>query len=163
MPVGGNSEDQALPTKEKPEPEIQSTQLPTATIEMDPTQVVIQATPTQTALPTPCYRAELVEETVPDNSTFLPGKWFSKIWIVKNTGVCEWTEDFHWELVDGEDFSAATDLTLNESVLPGEEIKILMELKAPLIPGTYRGIYQILTDEGASITPFGFWVQIVVE
>ena len=135
----------------------------TATVELLPTQTPVLVNPTPTVLPTPCYRAELVEETIPDGTVIPAGQYFSKIWIVKNTGVCEWTKDFRWVLVDGEDFSAATDLPLNSSVLPGEEIKIMLELKAPLIAGAFKGTYQIFTDEGASVTPSGFWVLITVQ
>lgn len=135
----------------------------TATVDLLPTQTSVVANPTATVLPTPCYRAELVEETIPDGTVIPAGQYFSKIWIVKNTGVCEWTKDFRWVLVDGEDFSAATDLSLNSSVLPGEEIKIMLELKAPLITGFFKGTYQIFTDEGASVTPSGFWVLISVK
>jgi hypothetical protein len=135
----------------------------TATVVQLPTQTPGVVNPTSTVLPTPCYRAELVEETIPDGTVIPAGQYFSKIWIVKNTGVCEWTKDFRWTLVEGEDFGAATDLPLNSNVLPGEEIKILLELKAPLIAGAYKGIYQIFTDEGASVTPSGFWVLITVQ
>ncbi|NIP48572.1 MAG: hypothetical protein GWO30_00765, partial [Gammaproteobacteria bacterium] len=136
---------------------------PTSTRVEQPTQTKTTILPTETAIPTPCYRAELVEETVPDWSKFSPGKWFAKTWIIKNTGVCEWTEDFRWVLVEGEDFSGVTDVPLNKNVLPGEDLRVLLELKAPLIAGTYQGTYQIFTEEGASVTPLGFWVLIVVE
>jgi hypothetical protein len=36
-------------------------------------------------------------------------------------------------------------------------------MKTPLLEGGYRGDYQILTDEGISITPLGFWLYIVSE
>jgi len=135
----------------------------TVTVQQLPTQTPVVVDPTATDLPTPCYRAELVEETIPDGTVIPAGQYFTKIWIVKNTGVCEWTKDFRWVLVDGEDFSAATDLPLNSNVLPDEQIKIMLELKAPLIAGTFKGTYQIFTEEGATVTPSGFWVLITVQ
>lgn len=155
--------EQVITATEEAAPEIQPSIEPTATITPRPTQTMVVVEATATALPTPCYRAELVEETVPDGTTIPAGQWFSKIWVVRNTGVCEWTKNFRWVLVDGEDFSAETNLPLNQTVLPGEEIRILMELKAPLITGNFRGTYQILTEDGASVTPSGFWVLIAVQ
>ena len=156
-------------TEGSPEPTSQVSEIPasevqtTATAEILPTKTQTPIPPTATAIPTPCYRAELVEETVPDGSKFSPGKAFAKTWIIRNTGVCEWTEDFRWVLVDGEDFDGVTDVTLNQNIQPGEDLRVLLELKAPMFSGTYKGTYQILTEEGASVTPLGFWLTIVVE
>ena len=154
---------------DSPEPISQETEVPTseirptATPEIALTSTPVPISPSATELPTPCYRAELVEETVPDGTKFSPGKAFAKTWIIRNTGVCEWTEEFRWVLVDGEDFSGVTDVTLNQNIQPGEDLRVLLELKAPLFAGTYKGTYQILTDQGASVTPLGFWLTIVVE
>lgn len=163
LPAKENPTEEVAPTPEDPSVGVSPTQQPSATLELPPTQTPFLVTPTATDLPTPCYRAELVEETIPDGTKFPPGKWFGKVWIVRNTGVCEWTDKFRWVLVEGEDFSGVTDVPLNEFVQPGEEIRILLELKAPLNAGAYKGTYQILTEDGASVTPLGFWVTIVVD
>lgn len=152
-----------LITPESTENAVQPSLLPTTTPSLQPTQTSVAVDSTATPLPTPCYRAELVEETIPDGTVIEAGRWFAKTWVIRNTGVCEWTEDFRWVLVEGTDFSAATDLALNQDVQPGEEIKILMELKAPTIAGHFKGTYQIFTEDGGSVTPSGFWVLIKVE
>ena len=159
LPQTSGSPEPTSQVSEIPPSEVQSTSTP----EIGPTSTQTPIPPTATALPTPCYRAELVEETVPDGSKFSPGKPFAKTWIIRNTGVCEWTEEFRWILVDGEDFDGVTDVPLNQNVQPGEDLRVLLELKAPMFPGTYKGTYQILTDDGASVTPLGFWLTIVVE
>ena len=56
-----------------------------------------------------------------------------------------------------------TDVPLNQNIQPGEDLRVLLELKAPLFAGAYKGTYEILTEEGASVTPLGFWLTIVVE
>jgi hypothetical protein len=112
---------------------------------------------------TPCYRAELVEETVPDGTKFTPGKYFTKIWVIRNTGVCAWNEDFRWVLFEGEDFNAPTDLKLNQVVNPNEDLRVQMELKTPELEGVYTGTYKILTDDGGEVTPIGFWVTVISE
>ena len=159
LPQNVDSPEPTFPPSEVPTTVIQAT----ATLELVPTSTSAPIQPTPTVIPTPCYRAELVEETVPDGTKFSPGKAFAKTWIIRNTGVCEWTEEFRWVLVDGEDFSGVTDVPLNQNIQPGEDLRVLLELKAPLFAGTYKGTFQIFTDEGASVTPLGFWLTIVVE
>jgi hypothetical protein len=152
--------DQAVPTQ---------ADIPTATFTVPPlptlapTQPPVAFTPTPTPLPTPCYRAELVEETIPDGTVIIIGDGFTKTWVIKNTGVCAWSEDFRWKLVEGDDFRGATDLKIsNEDVMPGETITISIEMGAPMIPGHYRSIYKLFTDEGAEVTPNGFWIDVEV-
>lgn len=128
-----------------------------------PTQPSSSFTATPTQLSTPCYRAELVEETIPDGTVIKIGQGFTKTWIVKNTGVCAWSENFRWILVEGEDFRAPTNLEIStEEILPGETIQISLEMGPPFIPGHYRSVYKIFTDEGAEVTPNGFWIDVEV-
>jgi hypothetical protein len=145
-------------------------QQPTATVPPLPTQTsppaeeATQSSSGPTNTPqTPCYRGELISETVPDGTKFPPGQYFTKIWVIRNTGVCAWNEDFRWTLVEGEDFTAPTDLTLNQIVNPGEDLEVKLELKTPLLEGLYQGTYKIFTDEGGEVTPLGFWVTIISE
>lgn len=157
------SDDQAVPEPTDPfegqETEIVSTIPPVPS----PTQEVLPTEQPTNTPQTPCYRAELVEETIPDGTKFTPGKYFTKIWIIRNTGVCAWNEDFRWVLVEGEDFNAPTDLKLNQVVNPNEDLRVQMELKTPQLEGVYTGTYKILTDEGGEVTPIGFWVTVISE
>jgi len=130
---------------------------------LPPTQPVPVFTATPSPLPPPCYRAELVDETIPDGTVIRIGDGFTKTWMVKNTGVCAWNKDFTWKLVDGNDFRGETELKLtNGEILPGEVVSISIEMGSPLIPGRYRTIYKIFTDEGAEVTPNGFWIDVEV-
>ncbi|MBN2045248.1 MAG: hypothetical protein JW757_09530 [Anaerolineales bacterium] len=141
-------------------PEVFPTFTPLPTVPASaPTQELPTVNPTD--LPIPCYRAEMISETIPDGTIFRPGEIFTKIWVIRNTGVCEWTEKFTWTLVEGEDFGVPTELTLNRTVLPGEDLEVKLEMQTPLLEGGYKGTYQILTNEGGSVTPLGFWVYIV--
>lgn len=123
----------------------------------------IQFTPTATDLPTPCYLAELVDETIPDGTKMGPGQGFVKVWNIRNAGVCEWTANFHWTLTDGEDFRGPVDLRFGKSVMPGEVLKVALELSTPNVPGSYEGIYKIYNEENHLVTPNGFWIRVVVE
>ncbi|MGD2027703.1 MAG: NBR1-Ig-like domain-containing protein [Anaerolineales bacterium] len=163
----GESSDQPTGGGEQVTPEQQPTQeasaTPQAQITQASTQSAIIFTPTATDLPEPCYRAELVDETIPDGTVFPPGQGFVKVWNVQNTGVCEWTEDFRWVLTDGIDFRGPRDIRFGRSVMPGEVMKVALELGAPTEPGTFTGTYKIFTDENTLVTPNGFWISIVVE
>lgn len=163
-------QESAVPEETLPsETPVVESQQPTATVPLLPS--LTPATAQQTQHPsspantpqTPCYRAELDSETIPDGTKFPPGQYFTKIWVIRNTGVCAWNEDFQWKLVEGEDFDAPTNLKLNQVVDPGENIEVKMELKTPLLQGLYTGTYKILTDEGGEVTPAGFWVTIISE
>ena len=158
--------EETLPT----ETPVEKNQQPTATVpplpSLTPTTDAQQTQPPSgpaNTPQTPCYRAKLISETIPDNTKFPPGQYFTKIRVIRNTGVCAWTENFRWELVDGEDFNAATNLKLNQIVNPGEDLVVKMELKTPLLEGLYTGTYKILTDEGGEVTPAGFWVTVISE
>jgi len=110
---------------------------------------------------TPCYRADLISETILDGTVFTPGKVFTKIWVIRNTGVCEWTKKFTWRFIEGEDFGVKHELRLQNTVAPGEDLEIKLEMKTPLLEGNYKGTFQILTEEGGSVTPLGFWVYVI--
>lgn len=164
-------QESALPEQPLPtETTAGENQQPTATVPPLPSLTpTMEAQPTQPSggpantPQTPCYRAELISETIPDGTKFPPGQYFTKIWVIRNTGVCAWDEDFQGRLVDGEDFDAPTDLKLNQVINPGEDLEVKMELKTPLLQGLYTGTYKILTDEGGQVTPAGFWVTIISE
>lgn len=144
-----------------PLPTLTNTVVPLATLA--PTQPSSAFTPTPTPLSTPCYLAVLVEETIPDGTVITIGDGFTKVWVVRNAGVCSWSEDFRWQLVSGHDFRGITDVKIsNKDVQPGESITISIEMGSPLIPGDYRSVYKIFTPEGAEITPNGFWIDVIV-
>lgn len=168
LPTSSGSTSQELPSA-TPQPQDDSVQvlMPTSTPEIIYAETApaagIEYTPTATDSPAPCYLAELVDETIPDDTNFAPGTGFIKVWHIRNAGVCEWTPDFHWVLASGEDFRGPTDLKLGQSVYPGETLEVKLELSTPNVPGVYEGIYKIETDEGALVTPNGFWIRVIVE
>ncbi len=156
-------QDTSTPTETEPSPEPTpnfTQAAPTSVPTLQPAQPTTGTAPTNTPQ-TPCYRAELITETIPDGSVFTPGKYFTKIWVIRNTGVCEWTELFSWRFVEGEDFGIKHELRLDQVIGPGENLEVKLEMKTPLLEGNYKGTWQILTEEGASVTPLGFWVYII--
>lgn len=151
-------EQTAEPDTSTPEPTatLPPPSLPTATMAASPTPALPTNTPQ-----TPCYRAELIEENIPDGTHFKGGEYFYKTWIIRNTGVCAWEPEFRWVLVEGEDFGVPTDIELARTILPGEDLTVTLEMKTPALPGNYKGTYQLWTADGGPITPIGFWVLVV--
>lgn len=144
------------PTQETP---IATLQAPTSVPTLAPTKMPSSG-PTNTPQ-VPCYRAELISETIPDGTVFTPGKVFTKIWVIRNTGVCAWNEKFTWNFIEGEDFGIKHELKLQKVINPGEDLEVKLEMKTPLLEGNYKGTWQLLTENGGSITPYGFWVYII--
>lgn len=138
---------------------------PTATPETgaEPT-----ATPTSE---TPCDRAEFVEDvTIPDGTDMEPGEDFTKIWRLENTGTCTWDSDYAIVFERGDAMGAPASLTLadeGESVAPGEEVDIALDLEAPDDDGEYQGFFLLRNGSGqkfglGSDADEEFWVQIDV-
>ncbi len=153
---------------------------PTATLPPSPTPTEI---PTETPLPpvaqpaegasasndgTPCYRANLEMETIPDGTTFYAGTTFTKMWRLKNTGTCNWNKDFSLRFIDGDLLGAGAAIPLTaETIPPFGYVNVEVEMKAPDKAGTYRGNWMITSDDGKifGIGPQGrgwFWVEIKV-
>ena len=129
-------------------------------------------TPLQSPTPTlnrGCDRIEFVRDlTIPDNSIFTPGSSFTKVWRLKNAGTCTWKTTYRVVLVSGDQLAGQNLMPLPQEVAPGDSIDLLMNFKAPLIPGTYRGNWQIRNEKGEI---FGttltanrpFWVAVRVQ
>lgn len=104
--------------------------------------------------------AYVADVTVPDNMQFAPGKSFTKVWRIRNSGTCAWKTGTQLVYISGERMGgpAAVDIP---SVAPGSTTDVSVDLTAPATPGTYRGNWQVQAPDG---TRFGsvIYVQIVV-
>ena len=160
QPVENTPTIEAAPAEE--------TQAATSTLPPIPTltatQVQAEATITNTPYPTPCYAAELIDETIPDGTRFKVGDGFVKSWTVKNVGTCSWSKKFRWMLVEGDPLKGESDKRLsNVDIMPGESVRIDIEMAAPQITGHYHSVYKIFTEEGGEVTPNGFWIDVWVD
>lgn len=112
---------------------------------------------------------EFVQDlTIPDDTVFPPGAEFTAAWRLRNNGTCPWTEEYALASVGGDPMTEELQVPLPSVVAPGQTVDASVVLTAPLIPGTYRGNWQVSNAAGE---PFGingviedaFWVQIVVD
>ncbi len=115
-------------------------------------------------------RASLVEDvTIPDGTTVLPGASFTKTWRLRNTGTCTWTEEYRIvTLIQAlTRRSRGAGVPLTGEVLPGEEVNVSVQARAPRQAGEHRVKYMLVNEIGF---PFGlgehgdkpFWLLIRV-
>lgn len=128
----------------------------TATTKPQDTEAV---PPTKT--PLPCNDAYYISETVPDGTDFEPGEPFTKSWRLKNVGTCTWNTDYRLKFGSGDQMGGPNSQKLAHSVGPNEQIDIAVELKAPTTPGSYKGTWQVVDDEGETFV-YNIWVAIDV-
>jgi hypothetical protein len=88
-------------------------------------------------------------------SSILPGTPFARNWRVKNTGSCQWSPKYRLIYAYGNAPAAimgGKGITITRQVLPGETADLQLQLSSPTIPGTYRGVWQMVDALGR---PFG--------
>lgn len=117
-------------------------------------------TPRDFGDPTACLNdAILVDETIPDGTTFNPGQTFTKQWRLQNAGTCNWGSGYKLQLISDRAFGA-TAFTL-PAVPAGQATEVRLTMQAPREGGTYRSSWR-LTDQAGR--PFGniFFVEFNV-
>lgn len=121
-----------------------------------------------TAVPTPCDRAEFVDDvTVPDGTIYAPNAQFVKTWRLKNTGTCTWGDNYRLVFASGDAMGAPASANLPGTVKPQQTVDLSVTLTAPKTPKTYQGNFKLQNGSGQT---FGlgskgdkaFWVKIVV-
>jgi hypothetical protein len=112
--------------------------------------------------------AHFISETVPDNTRMEPGERFRKTWTLSNSGATTWADNYELYLVsslpDGEDMGSPQAVRLPESVAPGEQVEVSVELTAPQADGVYT-LYYALRDAGGRHIPVdggNIWVTVRV-
>jgi hypothetical protein len=112
---------------------------------------------TPTASPTPdltltaqalcVYEAELVEDVGIWPSPLAPGQSFTKRWIVRNSGTCDWLAGAQVVFISGEQMGGPSSLEA-EPLAVGEEWEIELSLEAPGGDGSYAATWQLQDAEG---------------
>ena len=118
----------------------------------------------------PCDRAipgNPIDITIPDDSEFTPGENFTKTWRLVNFGTCTWTREYTLVWFSGDPLGASTVMHLNNTVPPGQQVDISIDMTAPTGPGSYQSNWKLRNADGQlfGIGPTGhspFWVRILV-
>jgi hypothetical protein len=91
-------------------------------------------------------KAQWVSQSIADDTTFKPGETFTMTWRLKNTGTSTWTAEYLLRYYSGDTFSAPNEIAIGREVLPGEEIDISIQMKAPANPGSYSSVWVMSTE-----------------
>jgi hypothetical protein len=122
------------------------------------------------ALTMPCELAQAgrpFDITVPDDSLFFSGEYFSKTWRLVNAGNCVWTREYAVVWFSGDDLGLSHAQPFAANVAPGSSVEVTVEMVAPQQPGAYQSNWKLRNGQGElfGIGPNGdgpFWVRIVV-
>ncbi|MCX6072272.1 MAG: NBR1-Ig-like domain-containing protein [Chloroflexi bacterium] len=141
---------------------------PTAvTPTLHPPTVTLTATPTATATPLPCNKAEFVTDvTIPDGEDITIFDTFTKTWRLRNVGTCTWTSEYRVVFDHGDQMLAPDSAPITSgTVAPGATVDVSVPMEGPGTAGTYKGYWR-LRDAGGVLFGVGasgnvaFWVEI---
>jgi cell division septation protein DedD len=139
-----------------------ATKTPKATVTPSP---VPSSTPTRIQSPnqapaaaantvsqTECDVAGFISDvTIPDGTEFAAGDSFTKTWKFRNDGTCTWDSDYLLVFKSGDKMDGPSTQQLmddDDTVAPGETIKVSVDLVAPDDEGTYTGYWMLRNDSG---------------
>jgi len=108
------------------------------------------------------FNPATVDVNVPDNTPMTPGQDFIKTWKVKNNGACEWGPGYVLAYAGYEDQMSGQFVELPNVVLPGEEVDVSVQFKAPAEAGTYLSAWQMRNPAGVTFEEIIF-VKILVQ
>lgn len=108
-----------------------------------------------------------LDVTIPDDTQFHPGEYFSKTWRLVNTGRCAWTENYAAVWFSGDDLGINRIQPMSVVVEPGSSVDITVDMMAPANPGSYQSNWKMRSTQGElfGIGPNGdapFWTRIIV-
>lgn len=103
----------------------------------------------------------LEDLTIPDGTQVNPGALLDKRWLIKNSGSCNWDEEYRVKLISGADLGVPVEQALYPA-RSGSEITLRIVFSAPQEPGYYQSAWQAFDPKDV---PFGdpFFIEILVE
>ena len=95
-------------------------------------------------------QAQWVAQSIADDTVFAPGEAFIMTWTLKNTGTSTWKAGYLLRFFSGNTFGAPKEITIGREVLPGGQIDIKIDMKAPVNPGSYQTDWVMATENRAN-------------
>ena len=135
------------------------TATPTEEVTLEPTQPVPTATQPEPTTAVSPDRAEFVSQSVADNSKFPPGTYFAVTWRMKNVGTSTWNTSYQLRHFSGDSLGAAPTIKFPKEVKPGEQVDLLVDMKAPMTGGAFQSTWVLTNDQGVNFFP----VYIIIE
>jgi hypothetical protein len=122
------------------------------------------------------YQMVSFANSVPNHENMQPGRQFSGVWTLRNSGTAVWRGDYQIAYVDGATagtqdaarnrMGAAASATLRaltgrDRVNPGETVDVSFNLTAPTQPGAYAFHWQMRDQNGRPLSDI-HWLRIGV-
>ena len=94
-------------------------------------------------------RAFFVKDvTIPDGSVIAPGAAFRKTWKLQNGGTTTWTTSYNFVFISGDQMGTVTTVPLTQSVSPGQQVDVSVDMVAPASNGNYQGYWKMKNASG---------------
>jgi hypothetical protein len=90
----------------------------------------------------------VADVTIPDGKVIAPGAAFTKTWKLQNGGTTTWTTSYSLAFASGEQMGDTTSVPLPQSIPPGAQIDISVDMVAPDDPGSYQGYWKMKNASG---------------
>jgi hypothetical protein len=94
------------------------------------------------------YATFVADVTIPDGTVISPGAAFVKTWRLQNAGTSTWTTSYSLAFVSSEQMGTITSVPLAQSVSPGAQIDVSVDMVAPTNTGTYQGYWKMKNASG---------------
>ncbi len=109
-----------------------------------------------------CDDAKWVADVnVPDGTPMTAGQEFLKTWRVRNAGTCTWGAGYTIIYGGYNDKMEGAPAALNSTVIPGQEVEVSVQFKAPAKAGEYLSAWRMANPRGFAFGEFIF-VRIIV-
>jgi hypothetical protein len=107
------------------------------------------------------FSARFVKENFGDRHNIGAKETFVKTWTFRNNGETVWPEGSLFIQTNGDDLQASSVFIL-QTVNPGEEVDVSMDLTAPELPGKYCAFFRFVHGDNQR---FGqkVWCDILVQ
>ena len=122
---------------------------PTPVESVTPTFTPTPAPMTPTISPTTCDQAEFTDADYPPGTMVPPGTAFTKTWIIRNVGFCNWTTSYQLIFFGGDQMGAPLSINIPYTVEPGQLIAMQIPFTAPTTTGHYISLWKLRNASGA--------------
>jgi hypothetical protein len=119
-----------------------------ALVSLTPQGTATQMLPTVPSNPQGDRSVYVSDVTIPDNMVIAPGAAFVKTWKVQNAGTTTWTTSYSLVFISGDQMGTITSVPLTQSVSPGQQVDISVNMVAPTNQGTYQGYWKLKNGTG---------------
>ena len=102
----------------------------------------------------------IADLTVQDYTIFYENEYFKKVWTVRNVGTTTWTTDYSLVNVDDNNWGEDLVIPLTQTVAPGEDVNLSVEVRAPYGLGEHWSRWFLMNPNGMT---FGEELYILIE